>query len=414
MKRFLLVAMILASAASLYAAELKITGDAEVRGVMDQVDRGDTEMYGNMYFDADFNFNAALVVTENTTVFTKLTFDSEADYVGPAGVDTVEDQMAVDGGNDDHTYLGVERAYISTKFLPALTVDAGLMAGGLWGTAFGNNEVNIVRIKGTYAIDQNMSVMAIYEKNKESESDPSFGSFENNLSDLGDRTSYYLAAKLVFGQFTVLPLVKYVDMQDARTAALDNSPYAYAIDLAVTGDMGQIGFEFEAVYSNTDGDGNAALDSTTYGAYVDVFAKLDPAKVGLAAFYAGSTEDGVYNPGADFDFLLIAGEMNCPYWLPGPAYGGVNMSLAGMTAFKLYADAKVMEKLEAGAAFAYGMANDDAYTADVTFWEVDANVAYLIDAATTWSVEAGYVSWDDGGTDPVTSYRVQQKISVKF
>jgi len=411
MKRFLLVAMILASAASLYAAELKITGDAEVRGVMDQVDRGDTEIYANSYFDADFNFNAALVLTENTTVFTRLTFDSEADYVGPAGVDKVEDQMAVDGGNDDHTYLGVERAYISTKFLPALTVDAGLMGGGMWGTAFGNNESNIVRIKGTYAIDENMSVIAIYEKNTESETDPS--AVQNNLSDFGDRTTYYLAANLKFGQFTVLPLVKYVDMKDASTAALDNNPYAYAIDLAVTGDMGMVGFEFEAVYESTDGDGDDTLDETKYGVYVDVFAKLDPAKIGLAAFYAGATEDGVYNPGEDFDFLLIAGEMlSCYYYNPFPATQSMN--LAGKTAFKLYADAKVMEKVEAGAAFAYGMTNDKEEAGDVTFWEVDADVAYLIDANTKWTLEAGYVSWDDGGSDPLTSYRVQQKISVKF
>ena len=77
MKRFLLVALLLVSAASVYAADLKITGDAEVRGLMYAAEYDGDNAGKDKYFDADFNFNAALVLTENTTVFTKVTFDAE-------------------------------------------------------------------------------------------------------------------------------------------------------------------------------------------------------------------------------------------------------------------------------------------------------------------------------------------------
>lgn len=404
MKRFLLVALLLVSAASAYAADLKITGDAEVRGVMVQADQGD-QVLSNSYFDADFNFNAALVVTENTTVFTKLTFDSQKDFDANGGTSVVPDQEAADinaVAAGRHTFLGVERAYISTKFLPALTVDAGLMGGGMWGTAFSNNESNITRIKATYAIDENMSVMAIYEKNWESlgGTPAALGGTADPFSDVGDTTTYYLQANLNFGAIKVLPLFKY---QIAETnAAEDTTDNTWAADIAVMGDMGMLGFEAEVVYISTDAE-VAANDATKYGVYVDVFAKLDPAKVGLAAFYAGATEDGVFDPGADLDYLIVAGEYAA-------------MDISGTIAFKLYADAKVMEKVSCGAAFAYGMATDKDYTTggDVAFWEVDVDVNYLIDAATTWTLEGGYASYDDGSADALTAYTVQQKISVKF
>lgn len=406
MKRFLLVVMLLASAASVYAAELKITGDAEVRGVMDSMENDGTTIYENSFFDADFNFNAALVVTENTTVFTKLTFDSQlgslAGLRAVSGTDTVIDQNAMDTdglSGQPHTYLGVERAYISTKFLPELTVDAGLMGGGMWGTAFGNSETNVTRIKATYAVSEDMKFMAIYEKNAESNAYPAFRAGAADTDD-GDITTYYLAANLKFGAITVLPLAKYVTAEN-YTAAETTTDTTWTVDVAVMGDMGMVGFEAEAVYASTTPDGGDA--AAKYGAYVDVFAKLDPAKVGLAAFYASASTDSAetYSAGSDLDFLLVYEDM----------YAG---EIVGMTAVKLYADTKFMEKFSAGAAFAYGMSNDTDM-ADVTFWEIDANFNYLIDAATTWTLEGGYASEDDAAAaEPTTIYTVQQKISVKF
>lgn len=440
MKRFLLVVMLFASVASVYAAELKITGDAEVRGLMwnekydgDLVDK-------DSYFDADFNFNAALVLTENTTVFTKLTFDAEQD-----GTATVPDSEAADAV----TMLGVERAYISTKFLPALTVDAGLLGGGTWGTAFGNTETNVTRIKGTYAVSEDIKIMAIYEKVIESndttlqagwdakEADilaaltPVVGAglaqtivdgtyaklFDANTEgDFGDTTSYYLEASIKTAGITILPLLKYqtIDtevwinnrirqaMIDAGFGAVTDdkstaAPSLWTADLAVMGDMGMVGFEAEFIYSKQTGDDFLA-DLKKYGAYVDVFAKTDMAKAGVALFYlSADATDGNMAAGSDFDFTILT----------------ENDSLTNAMGGKLYAaDIKIVDKISADAAFAYVTQVDkDQY--EFKFWEVDAGVKYAIDAVTSYTIEGGYKSLDNTVAKD-NMYMVRQVIAVKF
>lgn len=414
MKRFPLVALLLVSAASVYAADLKITGDAEVRGVINNAEYDGDTVYKDKFFDADFNFNAALVLTENTTIFTKLTFDAQQDE----GTATVPDSEAADA----HTYLGVERAYISTKFLPMLTVDAGLMGGGMWGTAFGNTETNVTRIKGTYAVSDDIKVMAIYEKNIESNQttldavNPAWTA--SDTSDFGDTTSYYLAANIKTGAFTIMPLFRYQVKEtevwvaeQASGANLDYEPWSFKADIAVTGDLGMIGFEAEVIYEMVKWDDLKADDESKYGVYVDVFAKLEMAKAGVALFYTSDDDKkGTFSAGEDFDFTLIAEDMFFE-------------NLAGFMAGKLYAsDIKLVDKITADVAFAYGMQTDKDIkmleiegvdVGEVTFWEVDAGVTYTIDAATTYTIEGGYANIGTEA-DAFAAYQIRQVIAVKF
>ena len=378
---------------------------------------GDT-VYKNKFFDADFNFFATLAVTENTSVVTKLTFDAEEDPATTNGTSIVPDSAA----GDAHAFLGVERAYISTKFLPGLVIDAGLLGGGTWASDFGNTEINVTRIKGTYSVDENIKVIAIYEKYYESTDTilarPAAlggGTAVKATTDFGDTTTYYLAGNIKVGTLTILPLFKY-KTEETRPAVLDPIPgnngdeviTTMGADLGINGDFGMIGFEAEFLYTQVDYDGligstGAYSDETTYGAYVNVFAKLEPATVGLAAIYESQdASDGTFSAGSDFDFVLVAED--CYYG-----------AIAGMTAFKVYAsDIKIIDKITADAAFAYGMSTDDAVDDD-TFWEVDAAVNYAIDAATTYSIEGGYASIDDDDkADAIAQYRVLQKFAVKF
>ena len=442
MKRFLLVALLLVSAASAYAADLKITGDAEVRGVINNAEYDGDTVYKDKFFDADFNFNAALVLTENTTIFTKLTFDAE----NGEGTATVPDSEAGEAA----AMLGVERAYISTKFLPALTVDAGLMGGGMWGTAFGNTETNVTRIKGTYAISDDIKVSAIYEKGYESNDTTLYKATEmtpqdvydavydavfaatgdataadaaaeaaadswtaSDTSDFGDTTSYYLTANIKAGAFTIMPLFRYQTKEtevwlNNKAASLgaatksDAEPWSFKADIAVTGDLGMIGFEAEVIYEMVKWDDFKADDTAIYGAYVDVFAKLEMAKAGVALFYESADKtDGTFAAGTDFDFTLLTEDD----------------SLAGYMGGKLYAsEIKIVDKISADVAFAYVMqTNDDVF--EDSFFEVDAGVNYAIDAATTYTIEGGYIAGTekDAGTDyDYNMYMVRHKFAVKF
>lgn len=419
MKRFLLVALLLVSAASAYAADLKITGDAEVRGVINNAEYDGDTVYKDKFFDADFNFNAALVLTENTTIFTKLTFDAQQDE----GTATVPDSEA----SDAVAMLGVERAYISTKFLPALTVDAGLMGGGMWGTAFGNTETNVTRIKGTYAVSDDIKVMAIYEKVYESNETTfdagtpalgpiaGFADYDLEWTDKGDTTSYYLAANIKAGAFTVMPLFKYQVKETevwiynnavkggAPVAKSDAEPWSFKADIAVTGDLGMIGFEAEVIYEMVKWDDFPAKDDESkYGIYADVFAKLEMAKAGVALFYESADKtDGTFAAGTDFDFTLLTEDD----------------SLAGYMGGKLYAsEIKIVDKISADVAFAYVMqTNDDVF--EDSFFEVDAGVNYAIDAATTYTIEGGYIAGtekDAGTDDDYNMYMVRHKFAVKF
>jgi len=443
MKRFLLVALLLVSAASAYAADLKITGDAEVRGFWANMAYDGDPVQDDKYFDADFNFFATLAITENTSVVTKLTFDAQQD-----GTAFVPDSEAADA----FTMLGVERAYISTKFLPALTVDAGLLGGGAWGTDFGNTEINVTRIKATYAVSEDIKVMAIYEKYVESNEatfeaaggeagvraaladlgvgagalqDAIWNEFDLGKTDAGDTTSYFLEASIKTAGITILPLVKYQTLDtevwlnnrviqaviDEGTLAgavekSDAAPYLWSVDVAATGDLGMAGFEAEFIYIKQNGDDFLA-DLTKYGAYVNVFAKTEMAKAGVAAFYESADDtDGSFAAGEDFDFTTVAVDL-------------VLENVTGMMAAKLYADdIKLVDKISADVAFAYGMQTDkDVDVTDlgseIAFWEVDAAVKYAIDAATTYSIEGGYANIDTSDK-AFTVYEVYQKIAVKF
>lgn len=417
MKRFLLVVMLFASAASLYAAELKVTGDMEVRGLMDSND-GDSysDRTTATWFDYDLTINGALVANENATVFTRLAFDKTVDDSG-----YVEDSNVA--GDD---YLAIERAYINYKFFPFLQLNTGLMGGGQWASTFGDDEANVMRVQAIGALSEDMIFILTYEKKDE----------EGIEYETEETTAYYASAKIKAAGITILPLLTYVD----GPQQMGNDDYnvnVYAVNLGINGDFGMIGFESEFAYKMYDDgglndDNDAALDAAyasgipanvamavaartlddvTYGAYVNVFVKLaEKTKVGVAVAYGSADEDNNYDEalcqygfGPDFDFTLITGEADTY------AYG---------TNVKLYAEAAVMEKLTVGVTAAYFMPTDDKVQGDYSAWEVDLTADYAFDAAATYSVGVGYMSET---VDPAvgsevtdTELFVMHKFAVKF
>jgi len=441
MKRFLLVVMLFASAASLYAAELKVSGDMEVRGLMDNItpDGGDANTYN--YFDYDLTINAALVANENATVFTRFAFDKTVDAKG-----TVADSTASAGDVN----LALERAYINYKFMPALQVNAGLMGGGQWASAFGNSEINVMRVQLIGALSEQMIFILTYEKNDENgleAADPAD-------NEKFEAQTYYASAKLGFGGITVLPLVKY-----AQIGPVDEKATAMGLTLGVNGDFGMIGLESEFAYGSIDL--KVADKMSGYSAYVNVFAKItETAKAGVSAIYLSADEETGFamSTGGDFDWTVVMDDVLCDEAamlddFEAAAYDGYyaaafagafaptvpagnaaaadafalaasaearaakdlvyNGGIEGMMGAKIYGEATVIEKLTLGAAFAYAMSSNDDYS-KLSFYEIDAQATYAFDANASYTIAGGYANIMNDGEAYASAYRVYHKFAVKF
>ena len=444
MKRFLLVLVLLMFAGSVFAAELKITGDAHVRGSWSSSKEKGSDREHNAFYDYDFNLNAALKANDAATVYLKLTYDKNVDGKG-----TVADgsASATDAG------LAVERAYINYKFAPFLQLNTGLMAGGQWASAFGNDEINVMRVQAIGALSKDMIFIATVQKND-----------ENGLWDSEKRESdaFYLSSILRFGNITVLPLFTWI----TDRVAMDRRINQYAFTLGLNGDFGMLGLESEFFVATVDSNDQISDDPTLFGAYVNVFAKpVDNIKVGVAGAYASShKKSGIsYYYGDDFDFTMVVDDWG---W-------GSQGGLPGMMSGKVYVEATVLPKLTVDAAFAYGVqANKnvmkfnaaggamggfaaaatiatidalgglaalpalvfgnyitqdeaDAYEIayneaagmaigkKLSYWEIDLGATWAFDDNTSYRIAGGYAGMKADGQKS-NDFRIEHKIQVKF
>lgn len=406
MKRLLLVMLILASFSTVYAADkaadasspLKISGDFYVGGNMAQnvaLDKSGKKTYS--FFDYDLNLNAQFKANDNATFNMKLTYDKNVDknqsgyganyLTYPQGTGNVP---KVEQSNQEwsKSVLAVERAYLNYKFNTAFQLDAGLMGGGQWGTLFGNTEVNVMRLKLTYTAAEGMDFLAIYQKNAE-EAD---GTNMISNSEKNDDNTYYLGAKLNFAPIKVQPLFSYQTAGKNHgdgDSTNNGDKTVMGADIAVLGDFGSVGFESEFVYTSSKAKGTSkdadGKNDKKMGAYANIFAKIDPAKVGFVYAYASDKSDkgeGVYSWGKDFDVTIVMDDFT-EYTVPGTG----SAFNCGWSVYKVYAESSV-GAFSFGAALAYGA--DNVKNGKKTFTELDVNLGYALDAQTDYSVNAGY------------------------
>ncbi len=419
MKRLLIVLFVLASFSAVYAADkaadattaIKITGDFYVGGNMAQnTDLVKSSKKTYSYFDYDLNLNAAIKANDNATFNLRLTYDKLVDknatYDGTAGNVSVPKVESANQENSKST-LAVERAYLNYKFNTALQLDAGLMAGGQWGPLFGNTEANVMRLKLTFAAAEGMDFIAIYQKNAEEAN----GATLVSTSEKNDNNTYYLCAKMNFAPIKVQPLFAYNKKGKGYgdgTADNEGDFTKYTADIAVLGDFGTVAFESEFVYNTEKGKKAYKVvapnkDDKTMGAYVNIWAKIDPAKVGFVYAYASDKTDkqeGAYNWGKDFDVTVVMDDF-CEY------------TLAGWSVYKVYADSSA-GALSFGAALAYGA--DNVKKGKGTFTEIDLNCAYALDAQTEYSVNAGYAmtSKMNAADNKANAFAMYHGIKTKF
>jgi hypothetical protein len=421
MKKFLLVSMIVATASlSVFAADVKLSGDFYARGTtVNNQALADSNKTQYSYFDYDLNLKAAIVASEQATVFVKLTYDKPV-HTG---------NVPMGNGDAVNPGLAIENAFLSYKFNTGTTVDVGLMPGNQWGTKFADTEINTMRVKIVQAFSPELAMFLIYQKNVEAGAKPNtttgyLVTANPKDAEKDDSTTYYLAFKLKAGPITVTPLGAYTTMgvnQDlvAAPAGKKYNTTKWTGDIGLAGDFGVIGFEGEYRYDKFKGDGadaiNPALyaDSKLWGAYANIFAKVDTFKVGFIYAYASydkKTTDtaNAFSMGDDFNAVIVLDEID-----------NDGSGLSGVTVYKVYAEA-VFGQITAGAGVAYVKNNRTVdiatITKDATATEIDASVSYAIDAATAYTLDGGYAMTSDWAVkgDSAKEWAIRHKMSIKF
>ncbi|KAA0258330.1 hypothetical protein FHQ18_04000 [Deferribacter autotrophicus] len=408
MKKFLVFLALLAFAATSFAVELKLSGNFYVRGSYikngsdldgdKKVDLQTSNAPSFSYFDQDMNLWAKLVVDEDTWVTTRFAIHDE-DW-----------KNANENDTDDN--IAAERAWLTHKFATGTKLDAGLMSGGGWGTAFGNDVGGKYRVKITQALPYG-SLVAWVQKNAEKGKELQYKDAEKDDSD-----SYAIGLTFKAGDITIKPLVVYtVDSAGTNNAYVDNSTdgkKTTSFDIAAMGKFGVIGFEAEFDYDNVEFDKNYGTDYDVYGIYVNAYTMIDKVKVGGIFAYGSYDKDAQkgYDFDDDFDLTLVLSD-----WV---GFGGGD-GLTGMTAYQVYAKAPVMDKLTANASLTYVTSNQEGnstttnYLEDATAYEVDLGAAYTIKKGLVYSVAFGYAKIDlDGQSDPDPVIRAYHKISLSF
>ena len=468
MKRFLITALLVLFATAAYAeVKFELTGDFHARGTfarhqfaagsdtdfapgpfIDSVGANPAatpDKVSFTYYDGDINLYPK-VVYDNTSLTFKLAIRDE----------TWRDPEGNRPTNDDN--IAIERAFLTHKFDNGFILDAGLMDGQTWGTAFGDYLQPRYRVKVTKKTSIGVFGALVEKMSEFGEANPTTVNAEK---DDWDDFAVFMVTKV--GDIWIKPLIFYVHKSDELTytdlGAADNTalrgydkPFLSAThggvnqiyySLELSGKLGDDGLAFESelnykpieytdmrqvgllsalggVYAPYSAYYNAN-NAVVYGAYVNVWKTLDAGKFGLLATYGnwdskgGATGQGVgLDTRDDFCANLILGD-----WY---AFGGSTAEdLLGMTFFKLYAEgvSTGVDKLTVGGSFGYIFSNQrnsdyNTYNAfgvptgtatyenpyrGATAMEVDLNVTYAITDNLAYSIDAGYakINYDYNG-----------------
>ncbi len=414
MRKLLVVLMVVAFAATAFAADVKLSGYMEVKGIYLENAGVDKKSLGNdAWWEQDGNVQAKFIVDKGTAFTVRGDFRDGT--WGTPGM--VAKSSIATGTTDDEQGFTIQRAFLEHDFGKAGLLSAGLMATGGWGTAFGNNVEGNYRVKLavpvatgklTFQTTKNAEYAKQYEDSEKDDND-GYG-----VDFVGKSGAFTYGANLTYGNnsSTVRPGVG----GSTSTKGDSDGTQTTKLELMLKGDLGMFGFESEFAYADVSTDVANAKDYNLFGAYVNGFAKLGKTTAGLAFVYGSVDKDtgNAYQYADDFDTTFIVDEL-----------GGVTGSddLQGFTTFKLYADYAHSDALTLGAALAYAFSNydDDKQPnfADINLYELDVYASYQINKALNYTVKAAYLQVNEIGSgaaqydaDPV--YYASHTLSVAF
>jgi hypothetical protein len=396
---------------------------------------GEEEKAGDyMYYDMEFDATLKITPTDKSLIHINFEIHDENFTSSP----TESNEKT---GDDN---IAFKRAFGSYNFDTGTSVDFGLMTGGTWATAFGDNANGYYRVKATQKTDFGVFV-GLVEKNAEV-GDDYYDDAGKYLADdpnskppydaeKDDYDTYALAMVTKLGDdITIMPLLKYATVGVYEWDE-DTDMTVMALDLGVTGSFGAIGFETEFVYADysydTDKDvgftgAGEDKDYNAYGLYANAWMTMDAFKVGgLAAYGSFDKKAGAAGRGAGFGF----GEDF------GPGYWVMDWGRFGSTAkyeyyacslFSLYGDYAVNDALSLYAALEYMMSNEEETFYDgATGYVLNASMSYKLADNVTYSVAGAYgeftfddwkdsdgVETDKLDADPFA--RIYHKIQIDF
>ncbi|MBU1171742.1 MAG: hypothetical protein KKD44_19485 [Proteobacteria bacterium] len=339
----------------LVGAEMTVEGTYVVDG--DYYDTGDVD-YG--YYSHELDIAVMFKTDENTYLKTSFGIVDRTWGDDPATIYT-----------SDFT---LDRVWLTHKFMSGYTVEAGLMDGGTWGTMLGDADDGYLRLR--LAKDYTIGTLCGYvQKNNE------IGASDTTVVDgeKDDADEYSVGMIVKAGNVTIMPMVSYADDSSTVMDQGSEGTKTVLVDLAVSGDMGAIGFEAEINYFDVSTDVPGDSDFSNINLYADVWTTMDAIKAGLALAY-GTEDDGHYvDFGVDFAPMELMDN------------DGDISGLGAMMFVKVYGEYTVNEKLSLGAAIAYGDFEEDAVgTSDTGLTEFDITGSYKITDALTYSVALAY------------------------
>jgi hypothetical protein len=408
-KLFIALFSVLLVAGFVYAAEeeasmFNFSGMINTRGTYIDNTSGTSDDPGD-YMDYDMEFDGTLKITPTDQSLIYLNWEIQDKGFGPS-----PQNGSIPDANDDNIYF--KRAYGSYDFGQGTSFDFGLMTGGAWGTAFGDNADGTYRLKVTHKADFGL-VVGLVQKDLELGGNAT-GAYDAEKDD-GDQYALAMVTKL--GDITIMPLVQFVQAGQLE-ADEETDQDVLALVLAATGAFGSIGFEAEGIYKDTsyDLDADAAEDFSAYGLYFNGWTTMDALKVGAMVSYGSYDEDGgAAGTGAGFD---TGADWGPGYWvMDWTNFGSQGAGYFASTMLAAYGSFSASDAMSFYGALEYIMSNEeDTAFEDATAVILNASMNYKLADNVAYMVGGAYgqIDGDTDELDPDPFTRLFHKITISF
>ncbi|MGE4268120.1 MAG: hypothetical protein AB7F25_11850 [Deferribacterales bacterium] len=400
MRKLLVALMMVAFAATAFAADITFSGSYEVDGKYEKNYNLASEDVGtSQYYEHDFDLWMNVQTDKDTFFKTKLEL-LDGDWVSSAGG---KDSVYQDS---DHTQFSVQRAWLGHKF-DGVLVEAGLMNSGTWGYAFADDAEGNYRVKATFDVaGGKLSILT------QKSAELSDGTKDSNKDD---SDKYSIGYKGTFGGILVAPKLDYdiKSNSDVDGGFDGKDTKVLDLDVAAGGKFGAINLETEFKYSNiTYADEVASTtqqDYDLFGIYANVNYNYGAGVVGFLTAYGSADKDAQkgFDFDDDFDSTFILGD--------DLGLGGGD-DLTGFWANALYATYDVNEKLNLMGKIAYATSNwEDNALEDASAWEIDGAATYAITKELSYYFNVGYAMVDlDASEDPDDLILVKHGLILSF
>jgi hypothetical protein len=431
-KLFIITLAVLFAAGTAYAVEYDWSGMINTRGsYIDNSGSTSDDSYDYMIYDMEFDSTLNINPTDKTLIRLNWEIHDE-NFTG-----SPQSSQDLTGKGNDDDQIAFKRAWGKYTFDNGWSTSFGLMTGGAFGTAFGDNADGYYRVRADGSLSFG-KVGFILEKVEEN---GNLGDSDWDAeADDSDAYAAYFVTKA--GDITLNFLLKYAQIGNATPldAAAQDDPLGFEdegsdIDIiagvvAAMGTHGQLGWEAEFMFKDYTMEGNdidlvgggqiddTREDYTVYGLYGNIWYTMDALKIGGMAAYGSYDDDGEAGFGFGEDF-------GPGFWvMDWDAFGDGNAEYYAATLVAVYADYSISDALSVYGAFEYMSSNseDDEWDG-AKGYIIDASLSYKLADNVKYTVAGAYGQysdgeWDDGAgdtyDDPDAFARVYHKIQINF